>query len=86
MSPAPGRQGDGGGVGLQRPLDVPLPVEFRQAAVDRLGAGGGVAGEVSRGWRRISSLTFSAVCSGTRATVEGIMAVLLFAAKSHKTL
>ena len=38
-------QSDCGGVGLQRPLDVPLPVELLQPVVNRLGPGGSVAGE-----------------------------------------
>jgi hypothetical protein len=38
-------QRGGGGVGFERPLDVPLPVEFGQAAVDGPPPGGGDAGD-----------------------------------------
>ena len=65
--------GDGGGVGLQRSLDVPLSVQFCQPAIDGLRPGGGAAGDALLVRRRISSLTWVAVLLGTRCVVRGIM-------------
>jgi hypothetical protein len=61
-------QGNAGGVGLQGALDVPLPVQLSEAALDGLFPSGGIAGNIFLGLA--ANLLVDGVCGVPGHTLD----------------